>query len=68
MHTGSSGPEKHPEKRQKAAYKAYEERMLVELKEEMPGLKLSQYKNKIFDMWQKSPDNPMNQARLAGEG
>ena len=40
--------------------------MLVELKQHMPGLKLSQYKQRIFDMWQKSPDNPMVRARMEG--
>jgi hypothetical protein len=29
------------------------------MKEEQPGLKLSQYKERIFDMWQTSPENPM---------
>eukprot|EP00210_Caulerpa_lentillifera_P002566 g2461.t1 len=51
----------HPEKRRKAAYKTFYERELAELKEEKPGLKLSQYKDLIFKRWLKSPDNPMNQ-------
>jgi len=53
--------DQHPEKRMKAAYKAYEEKMLPVMKEEYPGLKLSQYKEKIFTSWKKSPENPMNQ-------
>lgn len=55
------GNDQHPEKRMKAAYKAYEEKMLPQMKEEYPGLKLSQYKEKIFTSWKKSSENPMNQ-------
>jgi hypothetical protein len=48
--SGSSAAvaDKHPEKRLKAAYAKFEEDRLQEMKEEMPGLKLSQYKEKIF--------------------
>ncbi|CAG9855508.1 unnamed protein product [Phyllotreta striolata] len=53
--------DKHPEKRMKAAYTAYEERRLKELKEENPSLRLSQLKQMIFKEWQKSPENPLNQ-------
>lgn len=42
---------------------AFEERMLPEVKADYPGLKLSQYKEKIFDIWKKSPENPLNQRR-----
>jgi hypothetical protein len=45
----------------KAQFKAYEERILIEMKEDYPGLKLSQYKEKIFQKWKKSPENPANQ-------
>ena len=31
------------------------------MREENPGLKLSQIKERIFQAWQKSPENPMNQ-------
>ena len=51
----------HPEKRMKAAYKAYEEKMLPEMKEQYPGLKRQQYLDKIFSLWKKRPENPMNQ-------
>lgn len=54
------GSDKHPEKRMKAAYTAYEERRLAELKLEHPSLRLSQLKQMIFKEWQKSPDNPLN--------
>ncbi|XP_056646238.1 coiled-coil domain-containing protein 124-like [Diorhabda sublineata] len=53
--------DKHPEKRMKAAYLAYEEKRLRELKEENPTLRLSQLKQMIFKEWQKSPENPLNQ-------
>ncbi|XP_022902021.1 coiled-coil domain-containing protein 124-like [Onthophagus taurus] len=52
--------DKHPEKRMKAAYTAYEERRLAELKAENPSLRLSQLKQMIFKEWQKSPENPLN--------
>ena len=46
----------------KGLFKAFEERMLPEVKQDYPGLKLSQYKEKVFQMWKKSPENPANQA------
>lgn len=57
--------DRHPEKRAKAAYKAFEETTLPELKEDFPGLKLSQYKKKLSEMWRRSPQNPLNQEGLA---
>ena len=45
----------------KALYKAFEETELARLKIDQPGLKLSQYKERCFANWQKSPENPMNQ-------
>ncbi|KAJ3252148.1 hypothetical protein HK103_001801 [Boothiomyces macroporosus] len=56
--------DRHPERRQKAAYAAFEERRLPELKAENPSLRLTQLKELLFKEWQKSPDNPMNQAHL----
>ena len=53
--------DRHPEKRMKAAYKAYFEAQMPLMKEEFPGLKLSQYKDRIFNQWQKAPENPKNQ-------
>ena len=46
----------------KAAFKEFEEREIARLKEENPGLKLSQLKERAFQAWQKSPENPQNQA------
>jgi len=60
---GAAGEEKHPERRRKALFKAYYERTLPDMREEFPNLKLSQYKQRIFERWQKSPENPMNIAR-----
>mmetsp|Transcript_27998 Transcript_27998/g.65821 ORF Transcript_27998/g.65821 Transcript_27998/m.65821 type:complete len:249 (-) Transcript_27998:96-842(-) len=45
----------------KGLFKAYEQRILPQMKEDYPGLKLSQYKEKIFQNWKKSPENPANQ-------
>lgn len=48
-------------KSQRALYLAFEEKMLPIVKEDHPGLRLSQYKEKIFNQWKKSPENPQNQ-------
>lgn len=59
------GDDRHPEKRAKALFNQYFERRLPEIKEEKPGLKLMQYKARIFDEWQKHPENPRNQAKAS---
>lgn len=56
--------DKHPEKRLKAAFTAFEEVNLPRLKRENPNLRLSQLKQMLKKEWTKSPDNPLNQ-RLA---
>lgn len=53
--------DRHPERRVKAAYAAFEERRIPEIKQEQPGLRLQQIKNLIHKEFQKSPENPMNQ-------
>ena len=53
--------DKHPERRMKAAFAAFEERELPRLKEENPQLRLSQLKQLLKKEWMKSPENPMNQ-------
>uniref|UniRef100_A0A1J3DID2 Coiled-coil domain-containing protein n=1 Tax=Noccaea caerulescens TaxID=107243 RepID=A0A1J3DID2_NOCCA len=60
--TDSLPVDRHPEKRLKASFKAFEEAELPRLKEEKPGLTHTQYKDLIWKMWKKSPDNPLNQA------
>ncbi|TEB31407.1 DUF1014-domain-containing protein [Coprinellus micaceus] len=57
--------ERHPERRFKAAYAAYEERELPNLKVEHPGLRLQQYKDLLHKQFQKSPENPFNQTSVA---
>uniref|UniRef100_A0A453CN39 Coiled-coil domain-containing protein n=2 Tax=Aegilops tauschii subsp. strangulata TaxID=200361 RepID=A0A453CN39_AEGTS len=52
--------DRHPERRLKASFKAFEEAELPRLKEEKPGLTLKQYKDMIWKLWKKSPDNPLN--------
>eukprot|EP00980_Cylindrotheca_fusiformis_P021506 scaffold8353_cov138-Cylindrotheca_fusiformis.AAC.37 len=59
LNIGLGGPTAEPTR--KALYKAFEERKMIELKQELPGLKMSQYKDKIFSLWKKSPENPANQ-------
>lgn len=53
--------DKHPEKRLKAAYNAFEEVNLPRLKAENPTLRLTQLKQLLRKEWLKSPQNPLNQ-------
>lgn len=53
--------DRHPERRVKAAFAAFEEKRLPEVRKENPGLRLQQIKNLLFKEFQKSPENPMNQ-------
>ncbi|KAK4761351.1 hypothetical protein SAY87_006244 [Trapa incisa] len=55
--------DRHPERRLKASFKAFEEAELPRLKEEKPGLTHNQYKDMIWKLWKKSPDNPLNQVK-----
>lgn len=55
-----SDDDRHPEKRMKAAFKAYEDVEFPILKAQNPSLKMSQIKQMIFKNWQKSPENPLN--------
>jgi hypothetical protein len=57
----SGGGATLPTTNMKVLYKSFEDRTMVELKDDYPGLKLSQYKDKVFQLWKKSPDNPANQ-------
>lgn len=56
--------DKHPEKRMKAAYEAFEKERLPQLKAEKSNMRLSQLKQIMKKEWMKHPDNPLNQ-RLA---
>lgn len=60
--TNKAEVEKHPERRYKAAHLAYEERRLPEIRKEHPGLRLQQYKELIHKEFEKSEENPFNQA------
>lgn len=53
--------DRHPEKRMKAAYASFEERMMPIIKEQNPTLRLSQLKQILKKEWMKSPENPLNQ-------
>lgn len=59
----SSKIDKHPERRFKAAYAAFEERRLKEMDEDGSGqgLRQNQKKDKIRKEFEKSEDNPFNQ-------
>lgn len=61
----AAGIERHPERRFKAAYEAYQERELPIIRQEHPGLRLQQYKDLLYKQFQKSPENPYNQTTVA---
>ncbi|XP_013924688.1 PREDICTED: coiled-coil domain-containing protein 124 [Thamnophis sirtalis] len=54
-------PDRHPERRMKAAFSAFEEETLPRLKQENPNMRLSQLKQLLKKEWMKAPENPMNQ-------
>ncbi|CAL8098431.1 unnamed protein product [Calicophoron daubneyi] len=54
--------DRHPERRIKAAYNAFEAKMMPIVRAENPGLRNSQLKQLIFKMFQTAPENPKNQA------
>lgn len=62
--SSSMGPEdldRHPERRIKAAFAAYEEANMPRLKQENPNMRLSQLKQQLKKEWTKAPENPLNQ-------
>ncbi|KAI4255963.1 MAG: hypothetical protein LQ352_002314 [Teloschistes flavicans] len=64
---GGGGGEKidrHPERRFKAAYAAYEARRMPELEEETKGLRRQQRVDVIRKEFEKSPENPFNQVSV----
>lgn len=63
--TGAQKVEKHPERRFKAAYAAYEARRLPEVEEEQPGLRRQQRIKVVQKEFEKHEDNPFNQVSVA---
>ncbi|KAK6503778.1 hypothetical protein TWF481_008785 [Arthrobotrys musiformis] len=63
----SAAIDRHPERRFKAAYAAYEERRMKEGKEdgEWDGLRQNQVKDRIRKEFEKSEENPFNQANVS---
>lgn len=57
--------ESHPERRVKAAFEAYLERELPNIKKEQPGLRLQQQRDLLYKQFRKSPENPFNQTTVA---
>ncbi|XP_066500152.1 coiled-coil domain-containing protein 124 [Hoplias malabaricus] len=57
--------DRHPERRMKAAFVAYEEANMPRLKTENPNMRLSQLKQQLKKEWSKSPENPLNQRFVA---
>lgn len=59
MNVGGDGTQ--PKQSFKALYNEFEEKTLPQVKEDYPGLRLTQYKEKVWQLWKKSPENPNNQ-------
>ncbi|XP_035378088.1 coiled-coil domain-containing protein 124 isoform X1 [Electrophorus electricus] len=53
--------DRHPERRMKAAYTAFEEANMPRLRAENPNMRLSQLKQQLKKEWAKCPENPLNQ-------
>ncbi|KAL8725515.1 MAG: hypothetical protein Q9166_007301 [cf. Caloplaca sp. 2 TL-2023] len=65
--TGAASNERidrHPERRFKAAYAAYEARRMPELEEESKGLRRQQRVDIIRKEFERSPENPFNQVSV----
>ncbi|XP_073909625.1 coiled-coil domain-containing protein 124-like [Castor canadensis] len=56
--------DRHPERRMRAAFTAFEEAQLPRLKQENPNMRLSQLKQLLKKEWLRAPENPMNQRAL----
>ncbi|TGJ79268.1 hypothetical protein E0Z10_g9502 [Xylaria hypoxylon] len=69
VESSQSKIDRHPERRAEAAYKAFKEQKMIEMREEGLKLKLSQRIERINREWKKHPDNPnspnFNKPRLA---
>mmetsp|Transcript_56517 Transcript_56517/g.132544 ORF Transcript_56517/g.132544 Transcript_56517/m.132544 type:complete len:200 (-) Transcript_56517:152-751(-) len=50
-------------KTEKITYKQFEARELQKIKDDNPGLKHEQAKDRCFKMWERSPENPKNQEK-----
>ncbi|OWK49753.1 coiled-coil domain-containing protein 124 [Lonchura striata] len=53
--------ERHPERRLRAAFAAFEELQLPRLRREHPNLRLSQLRQLLRKEWLRAPENPLNQ-------
>ncbi|XP_022668710.1 coiled-coil domain-containing protein 124-like isoform X1 [Varroa destructor] len=63
--SGEADFDRHPERRLKVAWQAFESARLPVVKAENPNLRLSQLRQMIRKEWQKSSANPLNQRILA---
>ncbi|XP_061593181.1 coiled-coil domain-containing protein 124 [Cololabis saira] len=61
LSTGPDDLDRHPERRMKAAFAAYEEVNMPRIKMENPNMRLSQLKQHLKKEWVKAPENPLNQ-------
>ncbi|EEP82288.1 conserved hypothetical protein [Uncinocarpus reesii 1704] len=61
----STKVDRHPERRFKAAYAAFEARRLPEIEQEQPGLRRQQRIEIVRKEFEKSEENPFNKANVA---
>ncbi|GBE82812.1 Coiled-coil domain-containing protein 124 homolog [Sparassis crispa] len=61
----AAGIERHPERRFKAAFEAYKELEMPNVRADHPGLRLQQYQDILYKQFQKSPENPFNQTTIS---
>jgi len=57
--------DRHPERRFKAAYAAFESRRLPEIEQEQPGLRRQQRVEIVRKEFERSEENPFNKANIA---
>lgn len=62
--TGSGQIDRHPERRYRAAYAAFEARRMPEVMKENKGLKLSQRQDLVRKEFEKSEENPFNKVSV----
>lgn len=58
-------PERHPERRAAAAFAKFELEEMPRIKEENPGLRLSQLRVRLHAEWKRSPQNPLSREAAA---
>lgn len=61
LHMPSSIADRHIGRRARKAFKQFQADTMPSLKEEKPGMRITQYNDLVWERWQKSPLNPFVQ-------